>query len=235
MTAKPDEFLAKVESVSNKWDKVKEDITGKMPQFSHYIQDDMLSGMVLPVRRRAGLNDEFFYNNAQESSNFVYKSKIKEKKVVEGSGYRPDPKCTWSEAITVYGNLVKQSRRDIQRAPSHQHLAVTAQTWSGMSRKERERHLAKLGTSVAEETGDENRDEPIEQQMVIGSFTDSGLPEFLRGSRNNANKIVQLDGIGSFPNDNSRRIVISLSKPLPHTVQIAGKKLACLECPRYNE
>lgn len=147
-----DEFLAKVESVSNKWDKVEEDITGKTPQFLRYfqrnIQDDMLSGMVLPVRRRAGLNDEFFYNNAQESSNFVYKSKIKEKKVVEGSGYRPDPKCTWSEAITVYGNLVKQSRRDIKRAvlgkgpydlsPSHQHLAVTAQTWSGMSRKERE-------------------------------------------------------------------------------------------------
>ena len=112
-----DEFLAKVESVSNKWDKVEEDITGKTSQFSHYfqrnIQDDMLSGMVLPVHRRAALNDEFFYNNAQESSNFVYKSKTKEKKVVEGSGYRPDPKCTWSEAITVYGNLVKQSRRDI--------------------------------------------------------------------------------------------------------------------------
>lgn len=100
------------------------------------IQDDMMSGMLLPVRRRAGLKDEFFYNNAQESSNFVFKSKIKEKKVVEGAGYRPDPKCTWSEAITVYGNLVQQSRRDIQRAvlgkgsydlsPSHLHLAVTA-------------------------------------------------------------------------------------------------------------
>lgn len=104
-----------------------------------------------------------------------------------------------------------------------------------MNRKERERHLAKLGTSIAEETGEENREEPIKQQEVISSFTDSGLPEFLKGSWTNANKIVQLDGIGSFPNDNSRRIVISLSRPLPHTVQIAGKKLACVECPRYDE
>ena len=242
-----DEFLAKVESVSNKWDKVEEDITGKTPQFSRYfqrnIQDDMLSGMVLPVHRRAALNDEFFYNNAQESSNFVYKSKIKEKKVVEGSGYRPDPKCTWSEAITVYGNLVKQSRRYSTRSSWKRSVrpftiaSTSSCNCTDLVRDEqkRKRHLATLGTSVAEETGDENRDEPIEQQMVIGSFTDSGLPEFLRGSWNNANKIVQLDGIGSFPNDNSRRIVISLSKPLPHTVQIAGKKLACLECPRYNE
>ena len=78
------EFMAKVESVSNKWDKMEEDVTGKSPQFACYfqwtIQDDMKSGMLLPVRRQAGLNDEFFYNNAQESSNVVYKSKILERK-----------------------------------------------------------------------------------------------------------------------------------------------------------
>ena len=77
----------------------------------------------------------FFYNNAQESSNFVFKSKIKEKKVVEGTGYRPDLKCTRGEAIVLYKNLVLQSRRDMQRAIlgkgpytlslSHQHLEVT--------------------------------------------------------------------------------------------------------------
>lgn len=93
-----EEFLAKVESVSSKWDKIERDITGKTPEFSRYfqrnIQDDMMNGMLLPVRRRAGLKDEFFYNNVQESSNFVYKTKVKEMKVVEGARYRPDPKCT---------------------------------------------------------------------------------------------------------------------------------------------
>ena len=244
-----EEFLAKVESVSSKWDKIEQDVTGKTPEFSRYfqrnIQDDMMNGMLLPVRRKAGLKDEFFYNNVQESSNFVYKSKVKEMKVVEGAGYRPDPKCTWSEAITVYGNIVQQSRRDIQRAvlgkgpydlsTTHRHLAVTASSWSGMNRKERERHLAKLGTSITEDVEEDNKEEPLTQTEVIGSFKDSGLPEFLKRSWTNANKIVQLNGIGSFPNDDSRRIVISLSGPLSHTVQIAGKKLACVDCPRYSE
>ena len=64
-----------------------------------------------------------------------------EMKVVEGAGNRSDPKCTWSEAVTVYENIVKQSRRDIQRAvlgngphdlsPTHRHLAVAASSWWG--------------------------------------------------------------------------------------------------------
>lgn len=140
---------------------------------------------------------------------------------------------------------MQQSRRDIQRAilgkgpydlsSTHRHLAVTASSWSGMNRKERERHLAKLGTSITEDIEEDNKEEPLTQTEVIGSFKDSGLPEFLKGSWTSADKIVQLNGIGSFPNDDSRRIVISLSSPLSHTVQIAGKKLSCVNCPRYNE
>lgn len=49
----------------------------------------MMNGMLLPVHRRAGLKDEFFYNNFQEGRNFVYKSKVKDMKVTEGVGYRP--------------------------------------------------------------------------------------------------------------------------------------------------
>ena len=114
------------------------------------------------------------------------------KKHVEGAGYRPDPKCRWSEAITVYGNIVQQSRRDIQRevlgkgpydlSPTHRHLAVTASSWSGMNRKERERHFAKLGTSITEDIGEDNDEETVTQTEVIGSFNDSDLPEFLKGS-----------------------------------------------------
>lgn len=94
-----------------------------------------------------GLKMSFFYNNAQESSNFVFKSKIKEKKVVEGTGYRPDLKCTRGEAIVLYKNLVLQSRRDMQRAIlgkgpytlslSHQHLEVTPSGLWWTEKKER--------------------------------------------------------------------------------------------------
>jgi len=95
-------------------------------------------------------------------------------KVVHGAGYRPDPKCTWSEAVTVYGNIVQQSRRDIQRAvlgkgpydlsPSHRHLAVTASSWSGMNRKKRVRHLAKLGTSITEDIEEDHKKNPWHKQ-----------------------------------------------------------------------
>ena len=138
----------------------------------------MMNGMLLPVHRRAELKDEFFYNNFQEGRNFVYKSKVKDMKVTEGAGYRPEPKCMWSEAVTVYGNIVQQSRRDIQptvlgkslydTSPTQHHLAVTASTWSGMNRKERERHLAKLGTSITGDIEEHNKEEPLTQKEVIG-------------------------------------------------------------------
>ena len=76
----------------------------------------MKNGMLLPVRRKAGLNDEFFYNNVKKSWNAAFKGKIKEKKVLEGIGSRRELKYTWSEAIKLYKDSVLNVRRDIQRA-----------------------------------------------------------------------------------------------------------------------
>ena len=72
--------------------------------------------MLLLVRRRAGLNDEFYYNNSQENSHASFKGKIKEHKVVKGVGYSPDMKCSWSEAINLYKGFVSHAKRDIHRA-----------------------------------------------------------------------------------------------------------------------
>lgn len=131
----------------------------------------MMGRMLLPVYRRAGLKDKFFYSNFQESSNFAYKRKVKEMKVIEGAGYRPDPKCTWNEAVTVYWSTYDLS-------PTDCHLAVTASSWSGMNRKERERHLAKLGTSITEDIKQDNKEGLLTQTEVFGGFKDSGLSEF---------------------------------------------------------
>ena len=50
----------------------------KAPEFSVYfhkhIEDDMRDGMLLHVRRSAGLGDKFFYNNGEECCNFKNKS-----------------------------------------------------------------------------------------------------------------------------------------------------------------
>ena len=176
----------------------------------------------------------------------VYKSKIREKKVIESTDYRPNLKYTWSEAILLYKNLVLQSRRDIQCAVlgkgpytisnSYKDLVVTPVKWSAMSVEERGKHVAKLGISLTEETEEgKDREETPRQHELIGKFESSGLPDFLKGSWINANCIVELNGVGSFPNDNKKKIVISLTKPISHTVQISGKKLSCLECPCHKE
>ena len=48
----------------------------------------------------------------------------------------------------------------------------------------------------------------------IGQFQDSGLPEYLKGSWINAQKIIDKNGVGSFPGSESKRVVISSSPPL---------------------
>lgn len=250
-----EEFLAKVESVSAKWDKLEEDITKEDPRFSRYFQrhveEDMKNGMLLPVRRKAGLNDEFFYNNVQESWNAVFKGKIKEKKVLEGIGYRPELKCTWSEAIKLYKHSVLNARRDIQRAvlgkgpfslnTQYQYLTVTDARWSIMSRQDRQKHLETLGAAFEEEAEDEDADTTYTSSVdndhleVMGKFENSGLPEFLRGSWSNAGQILSLEGIVPYPNSKEKHLVISLSRPISHTVEVKARNLTCSECPRYNE
>jgi len=72
----------------------------------------------------------------------------------------------------------------------------------------------------------------------IGCFEDIRLPECLRGSWVNANKIVDLQGTANHPNDPSKKVVISLSGPTTHTVQTSKnrKNLTCdNHCPRYKE
>ena len=60
--------------------------------------------------------------------------------------------------------------------------------------------------------------------------------EFLRGSWQNANKIVNLGGIGPPPTDSTKRCVISLSQPITHTIVASQGSLKCdNSCPRFKE
>ena len=143
-----------------RWDKLEGDFAGKEPKFSKYfqsyIEEDMKNGMLLPIRRRAGLNDEFFYNNTQECSNAAFKGKVKESKALETAGYRPLFKGTWSEAIKIYRECVLQAQRDINRPvfgkgpdalnAQHQYLSVTDAEWSNMTGQVGEKHLQAFRT-----------------------------------------------------------------------------------------
>ncbi|KAK3704120.1 hypothetical protein QZH41_006809 [Actinostola sp. cb2023] len=260
-----DEFLAKLISATEKWDMLeREKDQRKAPQFSVYfrkhIKDDMRDGMLLHVRRRAGLEDDFFYNNGQECSNFKYKSKIREQKMEHATGYRPKIKCTWVEAITIYKEMVEEVNRNKQRSvlkkgpyllsTSHKHLEVSLLKWSSMTTKEKQNHVKKVDGSCKKLTGviqlddsnsldqEEHKEEHSDELVhALGKFEDSNLPEFLRGSWKNAASIIQLSGIGPFPNDSQKMSVISLTSPITHTVQMRtnGKFECDQSCPRFKE
>ena len=72
---------------------------------------------------------------------------------------------------------------------------------------------------------------------TLGSFEQSGLPAFLHGSWKNDCKIIEMQGIGPFPNDKNKMTVISLTSETSHTVQmLAHGKFACdKNCPRFKE
>lgn len=147
-----DEFLAKFIAVTEEWDALeKSNHSDKEPAFSEYfranIEEDMKNGMLLPVRRNVGLDDEFFFNNGQECANFKYKSKIREEKMKGATGYRLSTKCTWVEGITIY-KMVQGVNRDKQRAVlkkgpfllsrEYDHLEVPLLKWSKMTQSQKQ-------------------------------------------------------------------------------------------------
>ena len=132
--------------------------TSIRPILPDCIEEDMKQGMLLSTGKKAGLDDEFFYNNAQECSNFKYKSKILEEKMNTSPGYRPHVKCTWTEALVLYRNLVEEVNRDKQRAvlrkgsfvlaDRFKYLEIPLHIWSTMTPRERQAHLAKGDSTV---------------------------------------------------------------------------------------
>jgi len=104
-----DELVAKVLSVADKWERSEKGIyPGKEPQFVHYfrdcIEEDMKEGMLLSTRRKLV--------SRTNSSIIMHKNE----KINTSPGYRPHVKCTWTEALVLYRNLVEELNRDKQRA-----------------------------------------------------------------------------------------------------------------------
>ena len=93
-----EEFDRKLLVLSRKWDNLEMSMRNEPPQFSacfrKFIAEDMKKDMILAVRQAAGLNDNFFFNNTSESTNFHYKNKIKQFKAKSQHSGKPDTKCT---------------------------------------------------------------------------------------------------------------------------------------------
>ena len=69
-----EDFDTKLHSLTSVWEEQEKEARGtSQPEFSRYfttyLAEEMKEKMILPVRREAGLGDEFFYDNAVESIN----------------------------------------------------------------------------------------------------------------------------------------------------------------------
>ena len=152
-------------------------------------------------------------------------------------------------------------------APDWKSLEVPAAEWMSKTPEERRRHMAKIDpcakrsaasfgpVSLASGTNRNANEDSKDDDVVIVedtcettvtespanylcSFDDSGLPNHLRGSWNNAKRILELHGVGPFPGNDSRMAVISLTSGICHTVScsvVSKKPLSCDDqCPAFK-
>ena len=132
---------------------------GSTPQgnkfFSYFlvhISEDLKSRMILPIRRAAGLEDDFYSNNGTERISSSLKSEIETSKNVSSPG-KPS-KCSYGEFVNIASGFESRYSRNVHRgvvgdgpyklAPNYQHLAVTEGSWRSLSKKERVAKISAL-------------------------------------------------------------------------------------------
>ena len=203
------EFDGKVYHLYQKWDCLEEQyLKGEDVRFSRYfrtyIEKDMKQGMILPVRRAAGLSDDFFFNNQTESVNFRLKNKIKQWKERRQTSGRPAKKCSLSEAIDIYKSLIDETHRNLIRAmvdrgpyklaKGYEKMYVPIHLWIPLPKEKKEKAIKRfLGSSLTEDitgsvledsnpssypTGNANEDTLAVGQPVDQPLT-TFLPEFI--------------------------------------------------------
>ena len=227
--------------------------------FVTHVAEEMKSKMLLPVRRAAGLGDNFFFNNSTESINSSLKSEVEKRKNAASPG-RPS-KCSYGEFVNIANGFVSRYRRNVHRAivsdgpyvlaSRYQYLEVAEDAWREMSLKER---CAKI--SVIDPVGSKKlpqsanaRSTSVQQVCItspvlsaadtgltaqenLSDFEVSGLPEYLRRSWDKAKEIIRKNGVPSI-NDGTM-IVVSITNPRKrHIVNIVGSRVTC-DCERFK-
>lgn len=132
------DFDARLMSLRSFWDEREvKHCRKETPQFYSYflanISMDMKEKMLLPVRRLAGLEDNFFYNNCPESMNGCMKKEIDHQKKSASPG--KSSKCSYAELSDISEKFVGKYRRNVHRAivgdspyklaDSYRHLEVS--------------------------------------------------------------------------------------------------------------
>ena len=113
-----EDFDAKLESLQNVWNLREKKSRGAVlsdsskaefhKYFVTHVAQDIKKKMISPVRKRAGLGESFFYNNAAESKH----PRIKARK---GQMYG-ERKLAWREVVDLLKTISEEEERNCERA-----------------------------------------------------------------------------------------------------------------------
>ena len=117
----PEDFDTKLHSLASVWDDCERNARStSQPEFYRfflvYVASEIKKKMLLPVRREAGLGDDFFSDNASEIINHRFKVKVWEQKSTTVPSGHKSLNCTWVEAIDVYHRMLAETHRNMHRA-----------------------------------------------------------------------------------------------------------------------
>jgi hypothetical protein len=238
-------------ALRSEWDKRERNTRKtKDPKFFTYfnrnIAVDMKEKMLLPVRRNAGLGDNFYYNNASESMHDRIKKRIRQIKRDANPSGNTDVICSLTEMVEIYQEITEECRRNVHRAIIDQgpyklddsiaYIQVSPSDWRDMSAKEKERRIKMIDPLYKIEVTN-NSLSHHQTTPTLEAFERSGLPSMFCTSWENANTILRRKGVSDAPGSANVKVVLSLTDPAtPHFVTAARrwKAMKC-NCKGYEQ
>lgn len=206
-----EDFDARLLSLRSSWDRKEMKASRKeSPQFHSYfvanIASDTKEKMLLPVRRSAGLGDNFYFNNCPESMNSCMKKDIDHQK--KGTSPRKSSKCSYSEFTDIADKFVGKYRRNVHRsivgdspytlAPPYGHLEVCKEEWDQLSKEQRISRIALVDECGAKEYEDELFPSEPSTSHVLPDFECSGLPNIMEETWSKAELILQKNALPKY-------------------------------------
>ena len=106
-------------SLQSSWDDKEIKATRKETAlfYSYFVANiatDMKEKMLLPVRRSAGLDDTFYYNNCPESMHSCLKKEVEQQKKEASPG--KSSKCSYTEFSDISEKFIGKYCRNVHRA-----------------------------------------------------------------------------------------------------------------------
>ena len=222
--------------------------------FDKCIKQDMIEGMLLPVRKSAGYGANFFYSNPVESVHSKFKNRIQRVKADKEISGKPERLCSFIEAAQLYHDLLKEHWRNITRciinegpyelSPNFKRLCIPVDVWLTMDIHKKVKKLRKIAfipSTITDDIptyiNDANNSNNVNSDSVMPDFEASGLPSSYKTDWDGAKYYVQNAETTVQKSTLLRNVYHIKSRSSPDKINIIrvqqNNRITC-SCPRYT-